>query len=136
MHIFKDLGRSAKKLVEKVEEKNKFAALVNRVRNIMRMEQKAAEREYVTLGRYYYQNERDKGNLVTEKHCAELDKIEGGLNRAMDELEKIYYEAAKLKKEEREEISLDDVQELDAPPEIIAEAGEPETAEPSEKTDE
>ncbi len=114
MNILKKIGVCLEKSAQKIEEKNRYAAQINRIRGLMKREQKAAEREYITLGRYYYQNLRKAENTVTEKHCAELDQINKRLNIAIDQLEKTYYEIAKAKQEQTEEISLEDVREMNA----------------------
>ncbi len=116
MSILKNIGKSVERVIDKIEQKNHLAAQVNRIRSIMKREQKAAEKEYITLGRYYYQNLRDENNAVTEKHCAEIDQLEKKIHAAMDELEKTYYEAAKHDEDSSEEISLEDVVVLDEPP--------------------
>lgn len=117
MSILKKIGKTVEKAFYKVEEKNRVTAQVNRLRAIMKREERAAEKEYITLGRYYYQNLRDSQNPVTEKHCAEIDEIEKRINRSLDQLENIYYRIAKAKKEEIEEVTLDDVEEVVPPKE-------------------
>lgn len=101
MNIFKKFGHAASLAVQKIEDKNKFSAQINRLRHIMKKEEKAAEREYITLGRYYYENLRDKENDVTEVHCREIEQIEDRLNTAIDGLEKLYYDEAKSKSDKK-----------------------------------
>ena len=55
------------------------AAYLNRIRTVIKCEEQAAEKEYLALGRYYYNNLRDPSNAVTEPHCAELEAIEARL---------------------------------------------------------
>ena len=69
-------GRSGRHL----GEKNHRAAQLSRIRSFIRCQEKAAEKEYLALGRYYYHNLRDKENDVTEAHCLALDEIEQRLD--------------------------------------------------------
>ncbi len=110
---------------------------------MIRCEERAADREYLALGRYYYNNLRDKNNPVTEAHCAELEAIEVRLEKALNQLEQFYQadgkdsdcvivesedgpSAAFVAGGEIEEVTLDDVQAFDHDPEQPADpAAEP-----------
>ncbi len=97
MSFLKNIGKAVGDAVSFVGEKNRKAAYLNRIRTVIRCEEKAAEREYLALGRYYYNNLRDKDNAVTEAHCAELEAIEGRLEKALSQLE-LFYQCDKLEK--------------------------------------
>ena len=62
---FKTAGGAVQGAVKVVEEKNRRTALMNRLRTVIRCEEKAEERAYLALGRYYYHNLRDAENTVT-----------------------------------------------------------------------
>ena len=57
--VFKTAGGAVQDAVGVVAEKNRKNALANRLRTVIRCEEKAAERAYLALGRYYYHNLRD-----------------------------------------------------------------------------
>lgn len=119
MSFLKNIGQAISNAAGYVEEKSRKAAYLNRIRTVIRCEEKAAEREYVALGRYYYNNLRDKNNAVTEAHCVELEAIEERLEKALDQLEQFYqadHNDVLAIKGEAEEITLDDVESFDSDP--------------------
>lgn len=134
--VFKSAGGAVQSAVGVVAEKNRKAALMNRLRTVIRCEEKAAERAYLALGRYYYHNLRDASNTVTEPHCIDIEAAEQRIDAAVEKLEALCRE----EDGEIEEITLDDVREITPPvqtdegvPEgLIDEAVEPaEAAEPA-----
>lgn len=108
--IFQNAGGAVQGAVEVVAEKNRKAALQNRLRTVIRCEEKAAERAYLALGRYYYHNLRDAENTVTEPHCVDIEASERRIDAAVERL------TALCAEEETdamaEEITLCDVQEI------------------------
>lgn len=120
MDFLKSIGRAVGNAASFVGEKNRKAAYLNRIRTVIKCEEQAAEKQYLALGRYYYNNLRDRNNAVTEPHCAEIEAIEARLDAALAQLEKFYAEDAKDGvcpcDPAREEFDLDDVQCFDAPP--------------------
>lgn len=121
MGFLKNIGRAVGEAANFVGEKNRKAAYLNRIRTVIQCEEKAAEKEYLALGRYYYNNLRDKGNPVTEPHCAELEAIEARLDKALSQLEKFYSGESREEEfcalsEGCEEITLDDVESFDSDP--------------------
>lgn len=131
MDLFKKIGRTVGSAAKSIEKKNRNAAHVSRLRAVIRHSEKAAEKEYLALGRYYYSTLRDAGNAVTEPHCSEIDMIEKRMNAAVAELEKAYSRAAEARAGTREEISLDDVVCMEEPP--VAETPVPAACETSEQ---
>lgn len=111
---FMTAGGVMQNAVGVVAEKNRKSALANRLRTVIRCEEKAAERAYLALGRYYYHNLRNTANAETETHCIDIEAAEKRIEEAMLKLEALLRE----NDEEPmiEEISLDDVQELPAAP--------------------
>lgn len=150
MEFFKNIGRAVSGVAGLVGEKSRKAAYLNRIRTVIKCEEQAAEREYLALGRYYYNNLRDKSNSVTEAHCAELEEIEARLDKALNCLEELYQDGAAavavIGGEDgptavcvkdgagAEEITLDDVESFDHDPmaEPAKNAGPVSPAEPDE----
>lgn len=85
--VFKTAGGAVQDAVGVVAEKNRKNALANRLRTVIRCEEKAAERAYLALGRYYYHNLRDAGNTVTEPHCIDIEAAEQRIDAAVQKLE-------------------------------------------------
>lgn len=114
MEFLKNIGKAVGEAANYLGEKNRRAARLSRIRTVIRCQEKAAEKEYLALGRYYYHNLRDKGNAVTEPHCDALDQIEEKLDNALDQLEKYYGGEDDC----QEEITLDDVASYDQDPSV------------------
>ena len=66
-----------------LKEKNRRLAAANRLRTAIRCQEKAAEKEYLALGRYYYNVLRDPDNPVAEAHCLRLDQLQAQRDRAL-----------------------------------------------------
>ena len=127
MEFLKTIGKAVGEAAAHLGEKNHRAAQLSRIRSFIRCQEKAAEKEYLALGRYYYHNLRDKENDVTEAHCLALDEIEQRLDAALDQLSQCYSAS-----EAREEVTLEDVQAFDQHPAAQA-APAPVEAAPAEE---
>ena len=127
MEFLKTIGKAVGEAAAHLGEKNHRAAQLSRIRSFIRCQEKAAEKEYLALGRYYYHNLRDKENDVTEAHCLALDEIEQRLDAALDQLSQCYSAG-----EAREEVTLEDVQAFDQDPAAQA-APTPVEAAPAEE---
>lgn len=142
--VLKSAGGAMQSAVVTVTEKNRQAALANRLRTLIRCEEKAAERAYLALGRYYYHNLRDAENSITEPHCIDVEASERRIDEAVQKLEALCREEPN---EDIEEVTLADVRELTqpqeadepAPPEGLVdeavEAAEPAAAYPEAEKD-
>lgn len=119
---FKTAGGAVQGAVKVVEEKNRRTALMNRLRTVIRCEEKAEERAYLALGRYYYHNLRDAENTVTEPYCIDIEAAQKRIDAAVEKLEALTREGDS--EAEEEEITLDDVQEYTPTPEEEKEAEE------------
>lgn len=128
MNFLKNIGKAVENAANYVGEKNRRAAALNRIRAVIRCEEKAAEKEYLALGRYYYNNLRDKDNAVTEPHCVELEGIEARLDQAIAQLEKYYGE----EEPQHEEVTLEGVESFDHDPTLPQEPEGPQPAAPQE----
>lgn len=78
----------AQRLAAGIKRRNRSAAVLNRLRTVIRCQERAAQKEYLALGRYYYNALRDKENPVAEEHCARLDGINAVLDSTLLALEK------------------------------------------------
>ena len=107
--VFKTAGGAVQSAVGVVAEKNRRTALMNRLRTVIRCEEKAAERAYLALGRYYYHNLRDASNTVTEPYCIDIEAAEQRIDAAVAKLEALCREEGE--EGEIEEITLEDVRE-------------------------
>lgn len=157
MEFLKSVGKALSGAVGFVGDKSRKVAHLNRIRTVIKCEEQAADKEYLALGRYYYNNLRDKNNPVTEAHCAELEAIEARLDKALDQLEQFYQQeqsggltvtidivkdedgptaAYTRKGAAAEEVTLEDVEEFDHDPMAEAPAAPsvqaPAPAEPNE----
>ena len=77
------------KTVDYVVEKNRKAALINRVKTVIRSEERNMERAYMELGRYYYRTLRDPENKETEHFCRAVDHSSQRIDRAVTKLEEL-----------------------------------------------
>lgn len=87
--VFKTAGGAMQNAVDVVAEKNRKTAMANRLRTVIRCEEKAAERAYLALGRYYYHNLRDASNAETENYCVGIETAEQRIEDAMLKLEEL-----------------------------------------------
>lgn len=83
MDLLKKFGKAVDRAAGALVDKQRVKADLNRLRMVIRCEERAAEKEYLALGRYYYNTLRDKNNPVAEAHCAQLDEIEQRLENAL-----------------------------------------------------
>ena len=139
MDFLKNITDAIKEAAGAVAEQNHRTAQVNRIRALIKLESKAAEQEYLALGRYYYNQLRDSENPVAESHCAVLDGIEERIAAAQNRLEQLFFtgedpeeigeidefaeddldeeiEPEDLAEEEKELIDLEDVESYDHDP--------------------
>ena len=75
MDLLKNLKDAINGAAGKLTEANRKNANLNRLRTVIRIENGNADKEFLALGRYYYNHLRDSENDVTETHCVELDGI-------------------------------------------------------------
>ena len=73
MNFFTNVTSNVTKAVDFVVEKNRKAALVNRIRIVIKNERENAARSYVSLGKYYFDNLRDAQNEETEALCKSVE---------------------------------------------------------------
>lgn len=138
MDILKNIGRAVGHAAESLGEKHRKTAELHRIRTVVRCEERAAEREYLALGRYYYNALRDKGNPVAEPHCEALDQIEKRLDAALAMMQAVSAAGPAEPEEdgmcprgdeECEEIDLEGIESFDEDPRLEAAPGEGPTKE-------
>ena len=86
-NVFTTICDSLSNAVEYVVEKNRKTAQINRLKLVIRSEERIAEKAYIALGKYYYHHLRDDMDLVTEPHCVAIDHASQRLDRAITRLE-------------------------------------------------
>ena len=102
MEIFKNVAGSVTKAVNFVVDKNRRAAMINRLKIVIRNEKEIEARSYIELGRYYYENMRDESNGTTEPLCAAVDNADRRLKRAFMKLDEMMVPAGAKQEEEEE----------------------------------
>ncbi len=89
MDFFKSAADSVTKAVDFVVDKNRKAAMMNRLKIVIRNEKEAQAHAYAQLGKYYYQNMRDPENGDTEPFCLAIDTAGRRLKRAYAKLDEL-----------------------------------------------
>ncbi len=89
MNFFDTVSSRVTKAVDYVVEKNRKAALINRIRIVIKNERENEARAYVALGKYYFQNMRDEQNEETEKLCKAVESAGQRMKKAFDKLDEI-----------------------------------------------
>ena len=87
--VLESIGVSLSRAVEYVVDKNRKAAQINRLKLVIRNEEKISQKAYVALGKYYYHHLRDENDPVTEPHCNAIDHSSRRLDRAITRLEEL-----------------------------------------------
>ena len=87
MDFFKTAADSVSKAVNYVMDRNRKAALINRLNIVIRNERDKQTRAYLALGKYYYTRLRDPENEVTEPLCKEAETAGRRLRRAYAKLD-------------------------------------------------
>ncbi|OCN01192.1 hypothetical protein A7X67_07425 [Clostridium sp. W14A] len=89
MEVFKNITDSVTKAVNFVVDKNRRAAIINRLKIVIRNEKEIEARSYIELGKYYYENMRDASNERTEPLCVAVDNSDRRLKRAFMKLDEM-----------------------------------------------
>ena len=103
MEVFKNVADSVTKAVNFVVDKNRRAAMINRLKIVIRNEKEIEARSYIELGRYYYENLRDASNEKTEPLCAAVDNADRRLKRAFRKLDEMMVPAGEDEDEDEKE---------------------------------
>lgn len=89
MNLFRSVTGSVTKAVDYIVEKNRKAALVNRIRIVIKNERETEARAYVALGKYYFETLRDAQNEETEALCKAVELSEQRMKKAFLKLDEI-----------------------------------------------
>lgn len=101
MDFWKNATDSVTKAVDFIVDKNRKAAMMNRLKIVIRNEKEAQAHAYIQLGKYYYHHLRDKEDGDTETYCKAVDVAGQRLRRAYTKLDEIT-SAEKAEKKENE----------------------------------
>lgn len=97
MKILQTLGSTITRTVEQLVEKNHRAAMVNRIRLVIKNESESSTRLYEELGRYYFDHLRDTENKDTERLCKGIEEHEARIHRAFGKMAEVAEEARAAK---------------------------------------
>ena len=89
MKILSTFASHVTQAIDFVVEANRKAALINRLKLVIKSEEKNIDRAYIALGKYYFNHLRDKGLEEPERHCAALENSKRRLDRALTKLEEL-----------------------------------------------
>lgn len=89
MNVLSTVADGVTKAIDYVVEKNRKTALINRIKIVIRNEEKKADQAYIALGKYYFRNLRDSETEQTEKYCRIIDESSKRIDRAITKLEEI-----------------------------------------------
>ncbi len=94
MNFFQTISGQFSKAFEFVADKNHKAAVVNRLRIVIKNERENASRAYVALGKYYMEHLRDPENETTERLCRSAEDSERRIRKAFAKMDEISSESA------------------------------------------
>lgn len=103
MEVFKNVAESVTKAVNFVVDKNRKAAIINRLKIVVRNEKEIKARSLMELGKYYYETMRDSSNEQTEPLCIAVDNADRRLKRAFMKLDEMMVPAGIDDDEEEEQ---------------------------------
>ena len=89
MKVLETLGNGIAKALDYMVDKNHKAALVNRIRIVIKNERENTARAYVALGKYYYDHLRDPQNEETERLCRSVEESAVRMRKAFAKLEEL-----------------------------------------------
>lgn len=89
MDIWKNASQSFTKAVDYIVDKNRRAAIMNRLKIVIKTEKDAQNHAFIQLGKYYYENMRDQQNEETEEYCKAVDNAGARLQRAYAKIDEL-----------------------------------------------
>ena len=110
MELFKNISEIMENAKKNFSEKGKKAGAAAKLRAIIKAEEKATERAYIALGKYYYNNLRDENDVTAEPYCASLDQSREKIAKAAKKLDSYYKDEPENTKEV--EIKIEEKAEL------------------------
>ena len=103
MDFLRNAADSVSKAVNYVMDRNRKAAIVNRLKIVIRNERENQSRAYIALGKYYYSNLRDPENETTEPLCRQAETADRRLHRAYAKLDDLTVPAEEESREQPQE---------------------------------
>jgi hypothetical protein len=89
MDFWKNASQSFTKAVDYIVDRNRKAAIMNRLKIVIKTEKDAQNHAFIQLGKYYYQNMRDPQNEETEEYCKAVDNASARLKRAYAKIDEL-----------------------------------------------
>ena len=89
MKILSTVANGVTKAIDFVVEANRKTALINRIKLVVKSEEKNVNAAFIALGKYYFNNLRDKSVEETERHCRAVETARTRLDRALTKLEEL-----------------------------------------------
>ncbi|MBE6822151.1 MAG: hypothetical protein E7518_03455 [Ruminococcaceae bacterium] len=89
MNFIESVTGNVTKAVDYLVEKNRKAAVMNRLRIVIKNERDNEARAFAALGKYYYQHLRDPENEETEHLCRAVDFSDRRMKKAFAKLDEI-----------------------------------------------
>lgn len=89
MNFFETVSSNMTKAVDFVVEKNRKAAMMNRLRIVIKNERENESRAFVALGKYYYEHLRDSQTEETEHLCRAVDFSDRRIKKAFAKMDEI-----------------------------------------------
>lgn len=117
MDFLKNAAGSVTKAVDFIVDKNRRAAIMNRLKIVIRTERDSQNHAYVQLGKYYYQNLRDAQNGDTEIYCKAVDTAGARLQRAYAKLDELAVPTAVRQEPDEDACEDEECEEFSAEPE-------------------
>lgn len=115
MDFLRNAADSVSKAVNYVMDRNRKAAIVNRLKIVIRNERDNQSRAYIALGKYYCSNLRDPENETTEALCRQAETAGRRLHRAYAKLDDLTVPAEEEDRENPREED-DRYEDLDGDP--------------------
>lgn len=76
------MADAASDIAQALVEKNRLRANANRIKQVIKGDCDTRNQAYIEIGRYYYENLRDKANEETEQLCVVVDKTTARIDKA------------------------------------------------------
>ncbi|MDP4119586.1 MAG: hypothetical protein Q8876_00805 [Bacillota bacterium] len=89
MTFFERIKNNVTDAVDVLMEKNRIHAQINRIRLVMRTENDAINRNFIALGKYYYDNLRDTQNSENEEICTSIDAAKIRVEKAKERYQRL-----------------------------------------------
>ena len=108
MSLFYNLREGVSGAINYVVDKNRKISLINRIKTIIRQEEKNANQAYIALGKYYFNHLRDPQNGETEFYCMEIEHANRRIGRAMMKLDELTEDQAYIYDYEDPDVDFDE----------------------------